>query len=182
MSTKKIYMTTQIPQWVQSKLAAHLPEFEVLRLSADNLMEHKSENVVGLMVRSQTQVSPKLINYFKDLKLVGTATSGFDHLDLKILKDKNILAFYTPDANIISTADLTLLHILMALRNNFSNSVSEKNFNWKHQLPLGQESQGKNLGILGLGRIGKEVAKRALSFGFKVHYHDPYLNAETIDL
>lgn len=174
-------MTTQIPQWVQAKLAAHLPEFEVLRLSAENLMEHKSENVVGLMVRSQTQVFQKLINHFKDLKLIGTATSGFDHLDLKTLKDRNILAFYTPEANVISTADLTWLHILMTLRSNFLPLISEKSFNWKHQLPLGQESHGKNLGIVGLGRIGTEVAKRALGFGFKVYYHDPYLDPEKVD-
>lgn len=171
----KIYLTTQIPQWVQAKLAAHLPTFEVLRLSGENLIEHKSENVVALMVRSQTEVHSKLIKHFKDLKLVGTATSGFDHLDLKALKEKKILAFHTPDANVQSAADLTLLHILMTLRNNFAPTILHKNFGWKNQLPLGSESSGKNLGLLGLGRIGKEVAKRALSFGFKVYFHDPYL-------
>lgn len=182
MSAKKIYLTTQIPTWVQAKLTAHLSDFEILRLSTDNLMEHKAENVLGLMVRSQTQINTKLISHFKDLKIVGTATSGFDHLDLKVLKEKNIIGFYTPDANVISTADLTMLHILMALRNNFSASMADKNFVWKNQLSLGQESQGRSLGILGLGRIGKEVAKRALSFGFKVFYHDPYLeNLNDID-
>ncbi len=172
---KKVYLTTQIPQWVQAKLAAHLPDFEILRLSSDHLTDHKWENVEGLMVRSQTQMNKKLVSYFKDLKIVGTATSGFDHLDLMALSEKNITSFYTPDANIMSTADLTMLHILMALRNNFLFNSLQKNFSWKHQLPLGSESTQKSLGILGLGRIGKEVAKRASSFGFKVYFHDPYL-------
>lgn len=179
---KKIYLTTQIPQWVQAKLAAHLTDFEVLRLSSDHLMDHKWEKVEGLLVRSQTQVHKKLISYFKDLKIVGTATSGFDHLDLQFLTEKNITSFYTPDANIMSTADLTLIHILMSLRNNFLFQTYQKNFSWKHQLSLGTEASQKSLGILGLGRIGLEVAKRALSFGFKVYYHDPYLeNPESID-
>lgn len=178
----KIYLTTQIPQWVQAKLTAHLSEYEILRLSMDNLMSHNPHNVVGLMVRSQTQVSSKMIHYFKDLKIVGTATSGFDHLDLKTLQEKNIAAFYTPDANVISTADLTFLHILMSLRNNFSSTILKKNFSWKNQLSLGSESAKKNLGIFGLGRIGRQVAERALSFGFNVYYHDPYLeNPEAID-
>lgn len=173
---QKIYLTTQIPQWVQSKLSAHLPEFEVLRLSAENLMSHNYENVVGLMVRSQTQVNASLLKRFKDLKIVGTATSGFDHLDLNTLTEKNIVSFYTPDANIISTADLTFLHILMSLRNNFASTILDKGFTWKNKLPLGTESSGRNLGIFGLGRIGLQVAERALSFGFNVYYHDPYLD------
>ncbi len=176
---QKIYLTTQIPQWVQSKLSAHLPDFEVLRLSSENLMDHKWENVEALMIRSQTQIHSKLISYFKDLKIVATATSGFDHLDLKTLKLKNIKAFYTPDANVISTADLTMLHLLMTLRNNFLPEIYKTNFNWKNQLLLGSETSEKSLGIIGLGRIGKEVAKRALSFGFKVYYHDPYLLKST---
>lgn len=171
----KIYLTTQIPQWVQAKLSAHLPDFEVLRLSGDNLMDHQSEGVVALMVRSQTQVHPKLTNHFKDLKIVGTATSGFDHLNLSALREKNVLAFHTPDANIHSAADLTLIHILMTLKNHFTPVVQNKNFTWKNQMPLGSECFGKSLGILGLGRIGREVAKRALAFGFKVYFHDPYL-------
>lgn len=182
MSLKKIYLTTQIPQWVQAKLSAHLPEYEVLRLSTSNLLDHESSGVVGLMVRSQTQVDKKLIAHYKDLKLVGTSTSGFDHIDFNTLKKQNTVSFHTPDANIASTADLTLLHILMSLRNNFLPATINSNFKWKNQLKLGHEAQSRTLGILGLGRIGLAVAKRALSFGFKVFYHDPYLtNYEDID-
>lgn len=179
---KKIYLTTQIPQWVQAKLSAHLPEFEVLRLSSEHLMEHRWENVEALLVRSQTQVHAKLISYFKNLKIVGTATSGFDHLNLKALHEKNIASFYTPDANVMSTADLTMLHILMTLRNNFLSTTLQKNFDWKNQLPLSSEANQKSLGIFGFGRIGQEVAKRAHAFGFKVYFHDPYLeNLDSIN-
>lgn len=172
---KKVYITTQFPAWVQSKLQAHLTDFEVLRLSSDLLLEHKSEDVVGLLVRSQTRVDKNLIDHFQDLQIVGTATSGFDHLDLKILKQKNVSAFYTPDANIESTADLTLLHILTLLRNNFSYQCQRKDFKWKNDMHLGHESHGISLGILGMGRIGRAVAKRAQAFGFKIFFHDPYI-------
>ncbi len=176
MSLKKIYLTTQIPLWVQAKLSAHLPQFQVLRLSSFNLLEHESENVVALMVRSQTSLNEKLIHHYKDLKIVGTATSGFDHIDFKTLENRAILTFYTPEANVLSTADLTILHLLMSLRNNFAYSISNPKFKWKNQLNLGTEANGRSLGILGLGRIGREVASRALSLGLKVYYHDPYLN------
>ncbi len=171
----KIYLTTQIPQWVQAKLSANLPQFEILRLSSDNLMDHISKDVQALLVRSQTAIHSKLLNHYKDLKIVGTATSGFDHIDLKAMKNKNILAFHTPEANVASAADLTLLHILMTQRNNFPTVMQNKNFTWKNQLTLGSECSQKSLGLLGLGRIGRAVAQRALAFGFKVYFHDPYI-------
>ena len=127
-------------------------------------------------MRSQTFVDSFILNRFEDLKIVGTATSGFDHLDLKALKDKNVTAFFTPEAHIHSTADLVLLHILIALRKNFPYIQNHSEFVWKHQIHLGHETGSHHLGLIGLGRIGKEVAKRCAFLGHKISYHDPYLN------
>lgn len=175
MESKKIILTTQIPEWVQAKIKNELPGFEVLRISDSSLASLSLNNVKGALVRSQTKVDKKFISQFKDLEIVGTATSGFDHIDFKFLNDQKILSFYCPEANAFSTADLTLLHLLMSLRNNFSYNTRQVEFKWKNQIQLGSEANKKSLGLVGFGRIGKQVARRALAFGFNVYFHDPYL-------
>ncbi len=175
-----IFVTEDYPQWALTLLRTELPNYNVVQGSLVTLFDNQElcSCVEALLVRSTSTVDHKLLNFTPQLKAVGTATSGFDHLDLKALKEKNIVAFHTPDANADSTADLTLWHILSVSR--FLNTSQLKKAQWRSDLPRGKNLHSLSLGVLGMGRIGRRVAQRAQAFGMSIFYHDPYIEHEEL--
>jgi D-3-phosphoglycerate dehydrogenase / 2-oxoglutarate reductase len=150
---------------------------EVEFIYVANLLEDLDllKKATGLIVRSTTIINEELLNKTKNLKFVITATSGFDHIDLAAAKQKNIHCYHIPETQSIAAAELTLLLILAACR---KFTLAQKQIikgDWQRSLLLGRQLSGQNLGIIGLGRVGKEVAKRAIALGMKVSAHDPFI-------
>jgi D-3-phosphoglycerate dehydrogenase len=135
----------------------------------------------ALLVRSATKVTKEIIDAAENLKVIGRAGVGLDNVDLEAATQKGIIVMNTPGGNTISTAEHTMSMILALARNIPQASSSTKKGEWKRSKFMGIELYGKILGIIGFGRIGKEVAKRALSFNMKIMTYDPFLSREVAE-
>lgn len=134
----------------------------------------------GLIVRSGTKVTADIISAAKRLKVIGRAGVGLDNIDIDAASRQGIVVMNAPGGNTISTAEHTMSMILALSRNIPQAHQSLKNRLWERKRFMGVEIYGKTLGIIGLGRIGTEVAKRAMSFGMKVLAYDPYLSLDKV--
>jgi D-3-phosphoglycerate dehydrogenase / 2-oxoglutarate reductase len=135
-------------------------------------------NYEALVVRSETKVTKEVIDAGKSLKIIGRAGVGLDNVDIEAASKRGIIVMNTPGGNTISTAEQTF-SLLLALSRNIPQAVASlKAKKWDRKKYTGVEVYGKTLGILGLGRIGAEVAKRAQAFGMKVIAADPFISAE----
>lgn len=154
--------------------------FEILLKPGLNEQELKREikDVDALIVRSGTKVTAEIIAQADNLKIIGRAGVGLDNVDVEAATRKGIIVMNTPFGNTISTAEHTMALILALSRNipQADNSLREKR--WERKKFMGLELYGKVLGIVGLGKIGSEVAKRASGFGMKIIAYDPYLSLE----
>jgi len=124
------------------------------------------------VVRSATKITRPVIEAGKDLKLLVRAGIGLDNIDVAAAKEKGIEVANTPAATSISVAEHTLGLMLGAVRHHGPANLSMKQHKWEKKAFTGTELYGKTLGIIGFGRIGKEVAKRALAFGMTVLAYD----------
>ncbi|ATY84770.1 phosphoglycerate dehydrogenase [Kyrpidia spormannii] len=135
----------------------------------------------ALLVRSQTKVTADLLASARNLKAVGRAGVGVDNIDIEAATRRGIIVVNAPDGNTISTAEHTFA-MLMALARNIPQAyASIQSGKWDRKSFVGVELRGKTLGIVGLGRIGTEVAKRAMAFGMTVLAYDPFLTRERAD-
>ena len=132
----------------------------------------------ALIVRSQTKVTKEIIKHAKKLKFIGRAGVGLDNIDVDEASKNGIVVMNAPGGNTVSTAEHTFSLILSLSRNIPQADLSVKKGEWEKKKFMGVELYGKTLGIIGLGRIGTEVAKRAISFKMKVIAHDPFLIPE----
>ena len=165
------------------KILKEVKEFQVdvkTDLKPDSLKEI-IKDYDALVVRSATKVTKEIIDRAKNLKVIGRAGVGLDNVDLEAATAKGIIVMNTPAGNTISTAEHTVSMILSLSRNIPQASSSTKKGEWKRSKFMGVELYGKTLGIVGFGRIGSEVAKRALSFGMKVLAFDPFLSREVAE-
>lgn len=136
------------------------------------------ENADALLVRSQTKVTAEVIQAGKRLKAIGRAGVGVDNIDVTAATSHGVVVVNTPDGNTISTAEHTFAMLIALARNIPQAYRSTISGEWNRKQFVGVELHKKTLGIVGLGRIGTEVAKRAHAFGMKVMAFDPYLTAE----
>ncbi len=135
------------------------------------------KEVSAMLVRSETKITRKVIEAAPKLKVVGRAGVGVDNVDVEAATQNGIVVMNSPGGNTISTAELTF-SMLMALARKIPQAhMSIKAGEWNRKAFNGVELFNKTLGIIGLGRIGTEVAKRAQAFGMKVLAYDPYLAA-----
>ncbi|MEK7850162.1 MAG: phosphoglycerate dehydrogenase [Candidatus Omnitrophota bacterium] len=135
----------------------------------------------ALVVRSATKVTREVIEAGTKLKIIGRAGVGLDNVDLKAATAKGIIVMNTPGGNTISTAEHTMSMILSLSRSIPQADQSMKKNEWRRKDFMGVELYNKTIGIIGLGRIGIEVAKRCLSFGMRVKAYDPFLSKEVAD-
>jgi len=129
----------------------------------------------GIIVRSATKVTKDVIEAGKNLKVIGRAGVGLDNVDRNAAKEKNIKVVNTPAATSISVAELALGMMFSAARRIPQATASTKAGKWEKKKFKGFELYGKTLGIIGVGRIGTELAKRATAMGMKVLAYDPYV-------
>lgn len=132
----------------------------------------------ALIVRSGTKVDADLLAAATRLKVVGRAGVGVDNIDLDAATAHNIVVLNTPGANTIATAEHTLALMLALSRHVVPAHTALAGGQWQRARFVGVELQGKTLGIVGFGRVGREVAKRARAFGMNVIVHHPDLEAE----
>ncbi len=153
------------------------PGFEVMEAygSTPAQVLELVKDVHAIAVRSETKISREVFAAAPLLKVVGRAGVGVDNVDVDAATERGVVVMNTPGGNTISTAELTFTHILCCARPIAHGAASMKAGNWDRKTLSGVELLRKNIGIIGLGRIGSEVAKRAQAFGMKVLAYDPYL-------
>ncbi len=132
----------------------------------------------GLIVRSGTKVTGEIIKAAKELKAIGRAGVGLDNVDVEAATEKGIIVMNAPVGNTISTAEHTVSLILALSRNITRADRSLRQKKWERKKFMGVEVYKKTLGIIGLGRVGSDVAKRMKSFGMHCLAYDPYISPE----
>ena len=145
------------------------------RPSEDELISMAGD-VSAYVVRSETKITAKVIEHSPCLKVVGRAGVGVDNVDVESATQRGIVVMNTPGGNTISTAELTFAMLMALARKIPQAHMSMSNKEWNRKAFSGTELYNKTLAILGLGRIGTEVAKRAQAFGMHVLAFDPYLS------
>ena len=166
ISPKGIEFFRQQPQLNVTVLDKRLSEAELLPVVAE---------VEAIVVRSETKITRKVMEAAPKLKVVGRAGVGVDNVDVDAATQRGIVVMNTPAGNTISTAELTFSMLMAVARKIPQAHGSMKAGEWNRKAFQGTELYGKTLGILGMGRIGGEVAKRANAFGMRVLAYDPYL-------
>jgi len=146
-------------------------------LSEDGLVK-----IIGgydaLLVRSGTDVTKRIIDAGDKLKFIGRAGTGVDNIDLDAATKKGIMVANAPSGNTLAACEHTLAMITSLARNIPQANESMRMGDWKRSAFMGVELNEKVLGILGFGRIGQELAKRAIGLEMKVIAYDPYINEE----
>lgn len=177
--THRILVSDPISEDGLSSIIEH-PDFEVdikTNLSEDELI-NEIKNYQGLIVRSQTQVTDKIINASSDLKVIARAGVGVDNIDINAATLKGILVINAPDGNTISATEHSVAMILSMARNIPQAHASLQSGQWERKAFRGTELYQKTLGVIGTGRIGLGVIKRLQSFGMSVLAYDPFLTEE----
>ena len=173
----KILITEPISQ--EGKEIFEKEGFEIMEkmnLSKEELKK-AIKGTEAIIVRSKTKIDREIIEAADRLRVIGRAGIGLDNIDCEAAEEKNIAVLNTPQSPVVSVAELTLGLILACARNLKRAILSLKEGKWEKEKLEGIEIFGKTLGIIGLGRIGKEVAKRAISLGMKVVFYDPSVDA-----
>ncbi len=153
-------------------------EVDVQAGISEEELEKIIENYDALIVRSSPKVTREIIEKGKNLKIIGRAGVGIDNINLETATQHGIVVVNAPGGNTISTAELTIGMMIAAARKIPQADRSVKDGKWDRKKFIGVELRGKTLGIIGLGRVGYEVAKRAKAFDMNVIAYDPYISEE----
>ncbi|MFV8250880.1 D-2-hydroxyacid dehydrogenase [Bdellovibrio bacteriovorus] len=178
---KKILITDRFAQDSFLYLQQH-SQFDVVR--SDNPQHLPLEHLVSanaLIIRSRTRIDEELLKKARQLQLIVTCTSGFDHIDLEATQKWGVTVMHTPTANIESAAQLTWGLVLSCVNNIQAAHKMVKAGEWNRDQITGIELAGRNYGIVGLGRIGSRVAELAQAFGMNVVAYDPYQEDEVFE-
>jgi D-3-phosphoglycerate dehydrogenase len=148
-------------------------QVDKLKLAPEDLMKKIGEYDC-IIVRSATKVTKEVIEAGKKLKVIARGGVGLDNVDVPVAESKGIKVLNTPAASSISVAELAIAHMLAVSRFLHVSTMEMRQGKWpKKEYGEGIELYKKNLGVLGLGNIGKEVARRGLAFGMNVLAYDP---------
>lgn len=165
--------------------------FEVIttKVAQEQLVNYINKNdISALLVRSATKVRKDLIDACPSLKLIGRGGVGMDNIDVDYAKSKGLHVINTPAASSASVAELVFAHLYGGVRflhqaNRHMPLDGDSQFgSLKKTFAKGKELRGKTMGIIGFGRIGREVAKIALGCGMKVIYNDEYVDSASVSL
>lgn len=146
--------------------------------SSPEQIKELAADVDAIVVRSETKITADVMAAAPNLKAVGRAGVGVDNIDVNAATERGVVVMNTPAGNTVATAELTFTHLLCSARPIAQAYKGMCEGRWDRKQFSGSELRGKTLGILGLGRIGTEVAKRALAFQMRVLAYDPYLTAD----
>ena len=146
-------------------------------LSEDELVE-AVQDARGIVVRSQTRVTARIIEAAPQLEVIGRAGVGVDNIDLDAATQRGVVVVNAPLANTISATEHAFALLLAVARNVAQGHASLRAGHWERGKLQGVELAGRTLGIIGLGRIGSEVARRARAFDMRVVSYDPFVSSE----
>ncbi len=173
----KVFVADQIDEIGVEILRKEGFEVDVEEPSQEELLRRIGE-YHALIVRSRTKVTREVIERGERLKVIGRAGVGVDNIDVKAATERGIKVVNAPVASTNSVAELTIGHMIAMMRWIPEATQSMKSGKWEKKRFKGEELQGKTLGLVGSGRIGTEVAKRAQAFGMRTIAYDPYLPKE----
>jgi len=149
-------------------------------MSEAELAQELAKGYDAIVVRSATKVRKPAIDAAKGLRLIIRAGVGLDNIDADYAKQKGIEVLNTPKASTDSVAELTLAHMFALARSLVRATETMREGKWEKKAFHGIELQGKTLGVIGIGRIGQAVAKRALCLGMKVLAYDKYVKESSL--
>ncbi len=174
-----------VPDSVDQAALEVLKKSDLLRVTAPGQMKRDETlaaiaDADALIIRSATKADAELLNAAPNLKVIARAGVGVDNVDLDVATERGIVVMNTPGGNTISTAEFTFGLMLSLARFIPQGDASLRGGAWDRKSFTGVELKGKTLGIVGLGRIGREVAKRAVAFEMTVIGYDPFVEAAAV--
>ena len=174
---KKIFVTRRLLKENEDKLKEL---FDVTLNTNDKI--YKPEEIIeqskgfdGILSSVTDPINADTISKLSDsIKIIANGAVGFGNIDIKAAREKNIIVTNTPDVLTDATADIQILLLLGASRKAYEGRLAaeKQDWKWSWDFLLGKQMSNKRLGILGMGRIGRAVAKRAKAFGMEIHYHN----------
>lgn len=173
----KVLLTRKLHEFVMKELRQRYDVYVhngAIPMPKDKLLS-KISQMDGLVCFPYDTIDKEIIANAKKLRVISTYSVGYDHIDLQKAKSRKIKIGYTPDVLTNATADLALALLLDSMRRVTEGDRIIREGNWKivfgpHDY-VGSDLEGKTIGILGMGRIGRAVAKRIRPFGMKIAYH-----------
>src|ERR1700693_4171592 len=157
------------------QLLQEQPGWNVVLTTKDSLVAEIAD-AQALIVRSATKVNSDLLDKAPNLRCVGRAGVGVDNIDLEAATKRGIIVMSTPGGNAVSVAEHTFALMLSLARQGPRLDKAFHGGRWEKSSAAGMELSGKTLGLIGLGRIGSEVALRAEAFDMRVLGYDPYIS------
>ena len=174
----RILVTEEIADRGLDKLRDAGHEVDIrLGLSAEELLD-VVPGAHGLIIRSATTVTDEVLAAGTDLVVVGRAGIGLDNVDVAAATNRGVMVVNAPQSNILSAAEHTMALLLAQARNVPQAHAALVEGRWERSKWTGVELSDKTLGVIGLGRIGKLVAQRALAFGMRLVAYDPFVSAD----
>jgi len=174
---KKIFVTRRLLKENEDKLKEL---FDVTLNTNDKI--YKPEEIIeqskgfdGIFSSVTDPINAEVISKLSDsIKIIANGAVGFGNIDIEAARKKNITVTNTPDVLTDATADIQILLLLGASRKAYEGRLAaeKQDWKWSWDFLLGKQMSNKRLGILGMGRIGRAVAKRAKAFGMEIHYHN----------
>ena len=157
-------------------------EFEIIEDTEISNLKSKIVNCDAVSIRT-AKLPAEAINVAKNLQIISRHGVGYDNIDLKSSKDKNITIAITAKANAVAVAEHVMFMLLSISKrkNMYHDSVKTGNFNERNKLPKTIELWNKNILIAGFGRIGKALIKRCLGFEMNVFVYDPFVSSDVIE-
>ncbi|MBI2560610.1 MAG: phosphoglycerate dehydrogenase [Planctomycetes bacterium] len=174
----KVLVTYKVPQeCVKIFKNASIEAVIKPNISPADLKKEISE-YAGIILRSETKITAEILGNAGNLKVICRAGVGVDNIDVVAASKKGIVVMNAPGGNIVSTAEHTLTMLLALSRNIAPAYISLKAGKWDRKRFIGTQIAGKTLGIIGLGRVGRQVAKRASALEMKVIGYDPFISPD----
>ena len=174
---KKIFVTRKLLKENEDKLKEL---FDVKLNTNDKIYTpeeiiKQSKGFDGILSSVTDPINAETISKLSDsIKIIANGAVGFGNIDIEAARKKNITVTNTPDVLTDATADIQILLLLGASRKAYEGRLAaeKQDWKWSWDFLLGKQMSNKRLGILGMGRIGRAVAKRAKAFGMEIHYHN----------
>ena len=175
----KILVADDLPSSALELLRAEGWEIDARTGRAPDQLAIDLKDADAIIVRSATRVTSALIDAAPRLRAIARAGTGVDNVDVPAATARGIVVMNAPGANSVSVAELAMALVLALARHIPAADAAMKQGKWEKKKFLGEEVRDKVLGLVGLGRIGQEVARRASAFGMTIIAHDPFVTEQT---
>lgn len=155
-------------EWEKNSLRQTFPEAKIIasELTDENVNDFSQSEIICIFIYSK--ISKEILEKLPKLKYIVTRSTGFDHIDIQACKEKNILVSNVPEYGSDTVAEFTFGLLLDVTRNITQSVIQAKQMQFDHEKVRGTDLHGKTIGIIGLGKIGKNVLAIAKGFGMKV--------------